>query len=76
MSPVSKKLSKNVFYYPDTTQTFVGTNFVISGWGTTSSGGSQSGPLKAAFVSGMSNQVKKIILYFKEILCLNTQTII
>jgi len=52
-----------LFYHLDTTQTFVGTNFVISGWGTTSSGGSQSGPLKAAFVSGMSNNVKNLSIY-------------
>jgi len=35
----------------------VGTPFVISGWGTTSSGGQQSEPLKAAYVSGLSNDV-------------------
>jgi len=57
-SPVPVSTKANFACLPsDTTQTFVGTSFVISGWGTTSSGGSQSGPLKAAFISGISNNV-------------------
>lgn len=39
----------------DVTQTFVGTNFTISGWGTTSFGGAQSPDLKAGLVQGLSN---------------------
>lgn len=48
---------KNMSYYPDTTQTFIGSSFVISGWGRTLSGGTQSQPLKAAYISGISNLV-------------------
>ena len=40
---------------PDTTQTFAGTIMKISGWGTTSSGGSQSPNLLYAYVNGLSN---------------------
>jgi trypsin len=41
---------------PDTTQMFVGTNLTVSGWGLTSGGGFQSSVLKAAFLTGLSNE--------------------
>ena len=40
---------------PDTTQTFAGTILKISGWGTTSSSGSQSADLLYAYVNGLTN---------------------
>ena len=40
---------------PDVTQTFAGANLTISGWGTTSSGGTQSPALKGAFITGLTN---------------------
>ena len=52
-----QKLKQNPRLFTVVTQTFDGTSLVISGWGTTSSGGSQSGPLKAAYITGMSNAV-------------------
>ena len=40
---------------PDVTQTFAGTSMTISGWGTTSSSGSQSHQLKEATVTALTN---------------------
>lgn len=40
---------------PDVSQTFEGTTLTISGWGTTSSSGSQSTDLKVGTVQGLSN---------------------
>jgi len=39
----------------DVAQTFSGTSFTISGWGTTSAGGSQSADLKVGTVQGLTN---------------------
>jgi len=55
-SPVQVSQNASIICLPpDVTQTFAGTNLTISGWGTTSSGGSQSPALKAAFITGMTN---------------------
>ena len=40
---------------PDVTQTFEGTNLTVSGWGWTTPLGKQSAPLKATYVTGVSN---------------------
>ena len=40
---------------PDVTQTFAGTTFTISGWGTTTSNGAQSADLKVGTVLGLTN---------------------
>lgn len=55
-TPVPASASANYACLPsDTTQTFVGTNLTISGWGTLSSNGQQPATMNYAFITGLSN---------------------